>query len=216
MSRKKFLPRPDAEKIFVSRSSPLPVSVPVNFGSFLLRARLPGLPWISFSAVGLGAGPGIFVLRDQTTSCTLSGNLSGWIRMSNRVLIYTFPFFLALMEWLLRTSLRVESKEFVGPTIAAAALGLLLPLTGLKNHEFALSDSTRRQVDALKAVIVPKRERILVDIVWIVILGSLATWGACLVFACKPDSNPLHVSPIYYALGTYFLAVIFSEIREAL
>src|ERR1700733_3554667 len=30
MSRKKFSPRPDAEKIFVSRSSPLPVSVPLD------------------------------------------------------------------------------------------------------------------------------------------------------------------------------------------
>jgi hypothetical protein len=136
--------------------------------------------------------------------------------MSNRILIYAFPFFLALMEWLLRISLRVDSKEFVGPTIAAAALGLLLPLTGIKNRDFALSEPTRRQIEALKAVIVPKRERILVDIVWIVILTSLATWGACLVFACKPDINPLHVSPFYYALGTYFLAVIFSEIREAI
>src|SRR5712664_4939679 len=29
--KKKVLPRPDAEKIFVSRSSPLPVSVPLRF-----------------------------------------------------------------------------------------------------------------------------------------------------------------------------------------
>jgi len=28
--KKKVLPRPDAEKIFVSRSSPLPVSVPLD------------------------------------------------------------------------------------------------------------------------------------------------------------------------------------------
>jgi hypothetical protein len=136
--------------------------------------------------------------------------------MSNRALIYTFPFFLVLMEWLLRTSLRVDSREFVGPTIAAAALGLLLPLTGLKNREFALSDKTRRQIDALKAVIVPKRERILIDVVWLTILASLATWGCCLVFACKPEQNPIKVPPIYYSLVSYFVAVIFCEIKEAI
>ena len=136
--------------------------------------------------------------------------------MSNRVLIYTFPFFLLVMEWLLRVSLAIDSREFVGPTIAAAALGLLLPLTGLKNREFALSDRTKRQIEALNAVVVPKRERILIDIVWLTILGSLVIWGCCLVFACKPDHNPTKISPVYYGLGSYFIAVIFSEIREAI
>jgi hypothetical protein len=136
--------------------------------------------------------------------------------MSNRILIYTFPFFLIAMEWLLRISLRVDSREFVGPTIAAAALGLLLPLTGLKNREFALSDGVKRQIEALKAEIVPKRDRILIDIVWLTILASLAIWGGCLVFACKPEQNPLNISPVYYGLVSYFVAVIFSEIREAI
>jgi hypothetical protein len=136
--------------------------------------------------------------------------------MSNRVLIYTFPFFLLVMEWLLRISLQIDSREFVGPTIAAAALGLLLPLTGLKNREFALSEGTKRQIEALNAVIVPKRERILVDIVWLTILLSLAVWGGCLVFACKPEQNPIKVSPVYYGLASYFIAVIFSEIRESI
>jgi hypothetical protein len=136
--------------------------------------------------------------------------------MSNRVLIYTFPFFLLVMEWLLRVSLAIDSRDFIGPTIAAAALGLLLPLTGLKNREFALSDGTKRQIKALNAVVVPKRERLLGDIIWLTILGSLTIWGCCLVFACKPEHNPIKVSPVYYALANYFIAVIFSEIREAI
>jgi hypothetical protein len=46
MSRKKVLPRPDAEKIFVSRSSPLPVSVPLDSLERLVVACLP-FPWLS-------------------------------------------------------------------------------------------------------------------------------------------------------------------------
>jgi hypothetical protein len=42
------LPRPDAEKIFVSRPSPLPVNVPLDsLGRFVL-ACLP-FPWLSSS-----------------------------------------------------------------------------------------------------------------------------------------------------------------------
>jgi hypothetical protein len=136
--------------------------------------------------------------------------------MLNRILIYTFPFFLLAMEWLLRISLAIDSRDFIPPTIVAAALGLLLPLTGYKNREFALSDSTKRQIEALHAVVVPKRERRLIDIVWLTILISLAVWGCCLVFACKPEHNPIKLSPVYYGLATYFIAVIFSEIREAI
>ena len=67
MSRKKFPPRPDAEKIFVSRSSPLPVSVPLDS----LERFLCGLfayPWLSSSSgddadrvLDLASGPGIWV-----------------------------------------------------------------------------------------------------------------------------------------------------------
>jgi hypothetical protein len=136
--------------------------------------------------------------------------------MVNRVLIYTFPFFLLVMEWLLRVSMQIDSREFVGPTIAAAALGLLLPLTAFKNRDDELSADTKAELDALKGEFVPRREKRLVEIVWLSIIVCLAVWGCCLVFACKPEHNPINISPVYYSLASYFVAVIFSEIREAL
>jgi hypothetical protein len=132
----------------------------------------------------------------------------------NRLLIYTFPFLLLVMEWLLRISLQVDSKEFVAPTIAAAALGLLLPLTGRKKRYFQLKKVTRVQLEALKVDLVPRSERILIEIVWIAVLVSLIVWASCLVFACKPDDNPVRIAPVYYGLVSYFVAVVFSEIKE--
>jgi hypothetical protein len=44
----KSSPRPDAEKIFVSRSSPLPVSVPLDSLERFVVACLP-FPWLSAS-----------------------------------------------------------------------------------------------------------------------------------------------------------------------
>src|SRR5271155_898351 len=43
--KKKVLPRPDAEKLFVSRSSPLPVSVPLDLLERFVLACLP-FPWL--------------------------------------------------------------------------------------------------------------------------------------------------------------------------
>jgi hypothetical protein len=68
MSRKKFPPRPDAEKIFVSRSSPLPVSVPLDSlerGSLWLVCHIRGfhLPVVTtpIESQNLASGPGIWV-----------------------------------------------------------------------------------------------------------------------------------------------------------
>jgi hypothetical protein len=44
----------------------------------------------------------------------------------------------------------------------------------------------------------------------------LAIWGGSLVFACKPEHNPFKMSPVSVGFVDYFIAVIVSEIREAL
>jgi len=45
------------------------------------------------------------------------------------VLIYGFPLLLLLFEWGLRSLLAVDSWGFTGPTLAAAGLSFLVPLT---------------------------------------------------------------------------------------
>ena len=134
--------------------------------------------------------------------------------MSNRVLIYTFPFFLVLMEWLLRVAVTVNSKEFIAPTIAAAGLGLLLPLTAPKNRAMALSETTLRELEATRVVIIPKRERVLIDVVWVLIFLALGAWAVCLVFACKPDADTLKLPHVLYGFVNYGLGVLCSEIKE--
>jgi hypothetical protein len=134
--------------------------------------------------------------------------------MLNRVLIYAFPFILLVIEWVLRVSLVIDSREFVGPTIAAAALGLLLPLTGLKQREH--SEDAKRFLSTVNAVLVPKWEQRLIQVVWLFILATLALWACCVVFAFKPERNLTGLSPVYCAMAAYFVAVIASEIREAL
>jgi hypothetical protein len=134
--------------------------------------------------------------------------------MPNRALIYLFPFILTILEWLLRKGLQTDSSEFVAPTIAAAALGLLISLTGIRRKDDAVSKMTLSLLGAIDMELTPKRQRILVEIVWIVFFFSLVIWVGCLVFECRPAANPWRVSPFWWSMGSYFVAVIFSELKE--
>jgi hypothetical protein len=50
--------------------------------------------------------------------------------MTPRLLIWLFPFLMVIFEFLLRSGMRDPAAfDFVGPTLGAAALGMMLPLT---------------------------------------------------------------------------------------
>ena len=52
--------------------------------------------------------------------------------MIKRILVYGFPFFLVLLERILRDLFQLDSKAFIGPAIASAGVVLLLPLIAPK------------------------------------------------------------------------------------
>jgi hypothetical protein len=50
--------------------------------------------------------------------------------MEFRILIWAFPWLMAVLEFLLRNSLHdAEATAFIGPTVGGAALGMMLPFT---------------------------------------------------------------------------------------
>ena len=83
--KKKVLPRPDSEKIFVSRSSPLPVSVPLDLLERFVLACLP-FPWLSSS----GGDDASRVLKLGKRTWYLSVN-HGSIRGSWPIAISGYP-----------------------------------------------------------------------------------------------------------------------------
>ncbi len=54
--------------------------------------------------------------------------------MAKRILIYGFPFFLLLIETLMRKALGLNSEGLIGPALAAAGIATLLPLTTPHNR----------------------------------------------------------------------------------
>jgi hypothetical protein len=137
--------------------------------------------------------------------------------MANRVLIYGFPLFLWFMEWLLRLPLQNGPTDFLAPTIAAAGLGLLLPLTAQSDWQAELKKVTVREIGILKLVVKKMgHERLFIESVWVGILVSVAAWAICVVTTCRPELLPFKWPHIYSAVGIYTLAVALGEIKVRL
>ena len=60
----------------------------------------------------------------------IGGSPSAAYDMELRILTWLFPWVMSLLEFLLRASAgHTDAWDFIGPTVGAAALGMMLPLT---------------------------------------------------------------------------------------
>jgi len=132
---------------------------------------------------------------------------------SSRISSYSFPFFLIGLEWVIRSriadSSQVDTHEFLAPTLAAVAISILIPCTSLRKRTIRLADPT--------IVVISKREEVYASTMWLMILALTSVWAYTLRLSC------LHVSygffrhdTLFYGLISYFVAIIFSELREVL
>lgn len=126
------------------------------------------------------------------------------------VLTYGFPLILIGFEWGLRQLMEVDSSQFIGPTLAAAALSFLIPLTRPKRVK--LSDEN------LGYVAVNARDQHFIPVVWLFVLVGLFAWSASCYFSANTSQIVIFSLPIYTAigLGAYFASLILVMIKEAL
>ena len=134
--------------------------------------------------------------------------------MLTRILTYGFVFFLIFLEWLLRTLSNVDSQEFMGPTLAAAGIGLLVPLTTAKNKAASLSSNTQQQI--LGYIVISKKEQTMVGVIWIFLFLLLTCWTYDLCLIGKKCPAVFGISPLWLGGIAYFVAVILSEVKESI
>jgi hypothetical protein len=133
--------------------------------------------------------------------------------MLKRVLAYGFAFFLLLLEWVFRKLANLNSHEFIGPTLAAAGVGFLVPLISPKTVVPTLPEEAKKQLDGY--YIIPKKQQRLVEITLLFLFLLIASWVYDLYLVCKPTSGLLGISPISLGLVTYLAAVVLAEIKES-
>jgi hypothetical protein len=128
----------------------------------------------------------------------------------HRLLKFGFPLILLLFEWGLRKASAVDASGFVGPTLAAAALATLVPLTELKKIPVKIRGHA-------EAVAIPRADEAFVYFVWVVLLVGLFVWLLTCQMSLKASGSWLGF-PAHYWVGsvTYLVSVVLSVVKEKL
>lgn len=137
--------------------------------------------------------------------------------MAKNILIYGFPFFLLLLEWLLRSALQIDSLSFMGPTLAATGAGFLLPLIIPKSRDWPISDEEREELKRSGFEISHIKETKLMDWVLLFVFVLTGVWLYCLWLSSNTNTVYWLGVPNHIVLGLvgYFIGVVFSAMKEA-
>lgn len=125
------------------------------------------------------------------------------------ILIYGFPLTLLAFEWGLRVILSVDSTGFTGPTLAAAGLSFLMPLTKPKKKNLSAHHG-------YNVVVMSKADSILTPFLWICVFAFLFSWAwACYVSIKLPGNKTLGFdSHLVIGGSVYILSLILTAIKE--
>lgn len=123
------------------------------------------------------------------------------------VLIYGFPLTLLGFEWGLRTMLAVDSGGFTGPTLAAAGLSFLMPLTKPKKKNLPGHDDV---------IAVSKADAALTPILWISVFAFLFSWSwSCYVSLKLPNDTTFgFASHLVIGGAVYIVSLLLTAIKE--
>jgi hypothetical protein len=149
---------------------------------------------------------------EVTASCSYGpGGTSVAARrvLVHAIVVYVFPFILLLFEWGLRTVIGVDASGFMGPTLAAAALSCLLPLT-------KPTSMVTQTVQARKVVLIVAAEVNFIAGTWLLILIELFVWsGTCYLSLTHPD-RLLWAIPLHTLVGAaaYVLSLLMIIAKE--
>lgn len=134
-----------------------------------------------------------------------------------RFLAYAMPFILVAIETCLRTALNTDTSGFVGPTLATAAVGVLLPSLAPKSKSSALSQELQAELQKLKVSVRSKADERMIVIALLFLFLFIAAWVWALVLA---ERKVAHLflgfdAPIWIGFICYFAGIIIAEIKEA-
>ena len=125
------------------------------------------------------------------------------------LLIYGFPIILLVFEWGLRYLLKVDTHGFIGPTLAAAGLSFLVPLTKPKALTIATGSSG-------VVMVTPRREFEFIAFIWMLVLAYLFVWAAtCVISVAHPQSTYVGYS-IHSEIGAaaYVVSLAMTFLKE--
>jgi hypothetical protein len=123
---------------------------------------------------------------------------------------------LIAIEYGLRLALKTDTAGFVGPTLATAAAGQLVPALALKSKTATLSTDLQQEIAKLKVTVYSRADERIAFISLVLLLASIAAWVWTLVLAEQKDTITILTldRPVFIGLVCYLIAVLTSEFKE--
>src|SRR5437879_1351716 len=106
----------------------------------------------------------------------------------SRLLPYALPFILIAIESGLREALHTDTAGFVGPALASAAAGLLVPLVALKDKTDALGPDLQAELRVLKVAVRSRGDELVSAMCVIFLLCVIAAWVWSVVLVERKDA----------------------------
>lgn len=131
--------------------------------------------------------------------------------MINRIFTIGFPLYLILFELLLRSFSGTDTSSFIGPTIAAAGLSILISLTEIKEYknEDKLKQTVKDEIKKYGLSLINKKELIFERVLWFLVLVGLIVWYSSCSIAIKYPNLKIIGMPSHLVVGSinYLLGV---------
>ncbi len=134
-----------------------------------------------------------------------------------RLPAYFLPAVLIALEEILRNAMNQAPNPAIGASLAAASVGLLVPLTVVKKVDYqSISAELLKEIEKYGGTLVNKRDQTFVPIAWIFFLGFLVVWfyilyasnGVSLIFTLSA------LDLLWIGSVLYLAAIIMVEIKE--
>ena len=141
------------------------------------------------------------------------------LSLGDRVPTYLFPVLLIFIEYILRISFpSVDTLRFIGPTFAAAGIGMILPITYYNNRIDTISHLAVEIKNVIingNFVIDSKRAKTVRFSSRILIIFLLAAWVTCVYYSFNLTKNIL-LNVLQYGIGIvcYVIGVVATEVKE--
>lgn len=136
--------------------------------------------------------------------------------MSARALVYAYPVFLVLLEWIFRQALGLNAGEFMGPTLAAVGASLILPVTIPQKRNFAFSRVAQAELAKMRVVVRSVADGRLINVAWMSVFFATAIWMASMFYSSRHPEENLWQIPVHTCLGIVncLIGIILCEVKE--
>jgi len=136
--------------------------------------------------------------------------------MGQIILMWGFPFYLIILEFLFRSVSGLDVSSFIGPAIATAGLSFLLPLTKPKLHTELFSANLLEEVLGSGGEIVNIKDQRLIPFIWISILCGFLIWFWSSFVSSTSSNAMFYFIPLHIAIGliNYIIAAAFTLAKE--